>query len=1090
MTPLRYILNNLKHYRSLNTPVFLGVVLCSMVLTGSLLIGNSVKQSLSTITSLRLGNATHALHSGEHYVTEGLIKQLRANSKVEFTPILQSTGIVSSRGGQERANGVQVLGVDDSFWKMSVSGTKPDGLGDDSAAVNRRLANYLNLKVGDEVLIRLDKPSVLPKDIPLTSDAETTTTRRITISAIADDESYGRFSLKSDQVIPFNLYLNRKLLAKTLKQPDAVNLILAATDKTTDEGLTELLKSNWSLPDIDLKLHTVANNQIQLDSKQVFLPSVISDSPHKLFPQAETISTYFVNTLTHKDKTTPYSFVSSLSNGPELTGDEIIINEWLATDLEAKVGDTIELTYYIIGKLRKLEEQTRSFTVKSIVPIKGWAADRNLTPNFPGLSDSDNCSDWDPGLPVDMKKIRDKDEVYWDDYHATPKAFVSINAAKNMWSNRFGSLTSLRFDKNKISEKHIAETILSQSTPADFGLGFTPVKAAGQTESQGGVDFSGLFIGLSFFIITSALMIMGMLFVFNIQSRATDSAVLRTIGLDGKIIKRFALYEGGIIVIAGSLLGALFGVFYNHGVIFALTSTDWQGAVNAASLKAHTSTAPIISGIVITAFLAFCVIAKLVRREQLASIRSHLAPEILPLPGSGTKSKYTAIVSLAVAITCVAFGNPGSGKDAAGIFFGAGFLVLLGLTMLAHWLLIYMHHTLSSKQFTGSTLPLLSIARRRKRSITAMSSLACGVFLIIAVASNQKGTMKDAAQKQSGTGGFAWFMQTAIPVIHDLNSDKGRSYYGLDKKQTANFVQLGVKTGDDASCLNLNRVTRPQLIGVNPKELAGRFRFSKTVTSTDRHGQTQNPWEILEADLSPDIIPAVADMAVIQWGLGKALGDEITYTDESGSTFKVRLVGGIQNSVFQGNLIIAQKHLTERYPSLGGSKIILIDHNEDGSTPDQQQLRTAFEDVGGTITSTAERLAMFGEIENTYLRIFLALGGLGIIIGTAGLGVVTLRSISERKKELAAMRAIGYTKQQLISMIIREQRLVLLAGVITGSVSAFIAVLPTLLEAGNPFPLTTVLFFIAGVLVIGLISVYAAVTYALRGELLSALRSE
>jgi len=1100
MTPLRYIINNLKYYRGLNTPVFLGVVLCSMVLSGALMVGDSVKQSLSTITSLRLGKATHALHAGEHYVTEVLAEKLTENSKASFSAILQSNGVVSTQGGQNRANGVQILGIDENFWAMSPSSKKPGNLTDSTAAVNYRLAKYLNISIGDEVLIRLDQPSVLPKDVPLTSDAETTTTLRIKISSIADDQSYGRFSLKSDQVIPFNLYLGRELLAKTLEQLGAANLILTSTNGSSLEELESSLKKHWTLADIDLKLISHADNQLQLDSKQVFLPSAIGTNYTTLFPQADTIFTYFVNKLSHKGKSTPYSFVSSLSNGPQLSDSEIIISDWLAEDLGVKIGDSIELTYYIIGKLRRLEEKTRSFTVKSIVPIKGWAADRNLTPNFPGLSDSENCSDWDPGLPVDTKKIRNKDEAYWDNHHATPKAFVSINAARQMWSNRFGSLTSLRFDST--SEEQVSQKILNHFTPADFGLGFIPVQASGLTESQGGVDFSGLFIGLSFFIITSALMIMGMLFVFNIQSRASDSAVLRTIGFDAKTLTRFALYEGGVIVIVGSFIGALLGVAYNYGVIYALTSTDWQGAVNAASLKAHTSTIPLLSGITITSALAFGVIVWLIRRQHLTSIRTQLTPEKLPQITSGNKSKYCAIASLTIALLCIAFGNRGSGKDAAGLFFGAGFQVLFGLTMLAHWLLIKMHHTLSTKQFSQSSLPLLTIARRLKRSITAISSLACGVFLIIAVASNQKSLMKNATTKQSGTGGFAWFIQTAIPVIHDLNSEQGQNYYGIDKKRTAGFVQLSVKTGDDASCLNLNRVTRPQLVGVNPKELAGRFSLAKTLniqrptpnaqspSERSNDQQTTNNWELLNADLDDDVIPAVADMAVIQWGLGKALGDEIEYADQFGKPFKVRLVGGIQNSVFQGNLIIAQKHLTKHFPSLGGSTIILVDHNSNGSKPDQQQLRTAFEDAGGTVTSTAERLAMFSEVENTYLRIFLALGGLGVIIGTAGLGVVTLRSITERRNELAAMRAIGYTKRQLVTMIIREQRLILLAGVVTGSVSAFIAVLPALLEAGNPFPLTTVLAFIAVVVIIGLISVYAAVTYALRGELLSALRSE
>ena len=57
----------------------------------------------------------------------------------------------------------------------------------------------------------------------------------------------------------------------------------------------------------------------------------------------------------------------------------------------------------------------------------------------------EDLDSWEPGIPIDRDKIRDKDDEFWDLYKATPKAFVSLEAAQEMWGNRFGDTTSIRY---------------------------------------------------------------------------------------------------------------------------------------------------------------------------------------------------------------------------------------------------------------------------------------------------------------------------------------------------------------------------------------------------------------------------------------------------------------------------------------------------------------------------------------------------------------------------------------------------------------------------------------------------------------------
>src|SRR5262249_37769788 len=159
-----------------------------------------------------------------------------------------------------------------------------------------------------------------------------------------------------------------------------------------------------------------------------------------------------------------------------MKNDEIIINEWLADDLQTKVGESVKLTYYVIGNGRALEERSREFRVHAIVPISGAAADRGLMPDFPGIAEAESSSDWDAGFATDMSRIRPKDEQYWKKYRGTPKAFVTLAAGRAMWANRFGDTTAIRFPASAGPLEKIRDELRKKISPASVGLSFQPVR--------------------------------------------------------------------------------------------------------------------------------------------------------------------------------------------------------------------------------------------------------------------------------------------------------------------------------------------------------------------------------------------------------------------------------------------------------------------------------------------------------------------------------------------------------------------------------------------------------------------------------------
>jgi len=353
----------------------------------------------------------------------------------------------------------------------------------------------------------------------------------------------------------------------------------------------------------------------------------------------------------------------------------------------------------------------------------------------------------------------------------------------------------------------------------------------------------------------------------------------------------------------------------------------------------------------------------------------------------------------------------------------------------------------------------------------------------------------DATKRASGTGGFALIGEATMPVVQDLNTRAGREFFGLSAEELAgvNVVPLRVRAGDEASCLNLNRAQKPRLLGVKPELLAGRFTFGSVSKGLD----PRDGWELLRRaahasnpSYSSDEIPAIGDANSIQWALGKKVGDTIDYVDEQGRAFKVRLVGAVANSILQGSLLIDEAEFVKRFPGESGYRMFLFDAPPSSVSRVSASLSRAMQDMGMELTTMAERLNSFNAVQNTYLGTFQILGGLGLLLGSAGLGVVVLRNVLERRGELGLLMAVGFRRRALQRLVLSEHGALLGLGLSIGIIAASVAVLPAVLSPGTQLPYVSLALTLAAVLVNGLFWTWLATGYALRGDLLAALRNE
>jgi hypothetical protein len=440
---------------------------------------------------------------------------------------------------------------------------------------------------------------------------------------------------------------------------------------------------------------------------------------------------------------------------------------------------------------------------------------------------------------------------------------------------------------------------------------------------------------------------------------------------------------------------------------------------------------------------------------------------------------------------------------AAGAFFGAGSMVLLGGLSLCYWLLAKLGDSRRAGPVSIAALGVRSTGLRRWRSLTTAGLLACGIFLVAAVEVFRQDPHAGAFNRSSGTGGFALYGESATPILHDLNAvARGGQIAGgpqlpaIDPNELrgVSFVELRLHEGDDASCLNLNRAQNPRVLGVNPARLDGRFSFVKRLGGA-RAGAagtagSGNPWLLLDANLPGGAVPAIGDDPTLQWALHKDLGQDVTVLDERGRAVKLRLVGKIGSSILQGSLLISDANFRRLFPSAGGYRVMLVDVPPAEAEKVRRDLMAALANTGLALTGAPDRLAMFAEVQNTYLSIFAALGGLGLVLGCVAMGVVVLRNVMERRGDLALLRAVGFTRARLTWMVLCEHWTLLGLGMICGVTAAVIAVTPALRSPTAVVPLASWLTTLAAVAASGILWTYLAAAAALRGNLLDALRNE
>ena len=971
------------YYKKFYRLVAVAIAVMTAVLTGSLVLGDSVRGSLMERVNERLGNSETIIQTGTGFLSDSILNnEILSDAK----GYLLSEGFISSEG---------------KMIPVMVWGTDNDSLNYDEATLNPQLSTLISNPsplTPNPIILHLPSNNLVGSGSLFISQSHATLLR-LTVKGIKSAQDGGNILLHNEQVRPLNVFINRQQLAEALGVKGKVNVILSSNNITSDT-----FYGVWRPEDSGLQ----HNSDSIVGIDRVFLPHSVVET----FNPSTRYLAYFVNSL----GTIPYSFVTATDR---LKGDETILTDYTAQRMNAHVGDSVTMEYYVSqGGLKKLLTRSHRFRVSGIVPISEFKKQADMiTADFPGLSGVKRCTDWNSDLPIDMSRITKADEDYWTAYRQTPKALVSLDAVGKDWIGSYGVATKVMCDTAR----------MKLLTPQSFGIAVVHPRIAALDAAQNGTDFGTLFLALGFFIIIAAILLMQNPLSEMYQLRRPEIQLLNALGFSKRQVFRRLFLEAVPVVLVSAPIGVLLGYAY-AAVILQLLAGPWSGVVHTDGFAIHANTTTVVLSFILSVILAFVVLALTVRGGQRSK-------------GERQKAKVKR-------------------QRAKG------------------------NLQLSTFSFQLSTFKYF-----RHQHRLSFITLALGVLTVFAVGVNRPDFSHSS---ESATGGYQYYGESRIPLQYDLNTAAGRHHLHLDNlPSNLRFLQLPKHTEDEASCMNLNHVENPSVFGMSLEDMkAFGINISEVegvkykVDSVKLNCEAD---ELANKEESKCTIPIAVDSDALLWSMMKKVGDTLTYHASDGRKVNVVIVAEYPTGIFHGNAIMPIDCFRQLWPDEMGSRVVLVKEDGqkskvEGSNPSPltpnpstltSTLTTSLSDYGFTLIPSVERLLHFFEVTDTYLRIFLSLGLLGLMLGLVSLLIVIRKNLVARSEEIRLYHALGFPTATIVRMFRCEQLIVPLLAIITGSgVCLLISVLlPTF-----SFSLSTFLLCLLPIIVFTCIIIYISIT--------------
>ena len=986
--------SNVRHFSRYYRLVLLSVAVAMTVIVGSLMIGDSVRGTLRAQVDERLGSNQTIIFARESYLDQEIL-----NALPEAEGYLLMQGFISHNG---------------MLHPVMVWGCQMEG---DAAFINEPLAKELGEEEMENLVLRLPSAGMVPSGSLFVTD-NYTTSLRLKVAGVRSSEEGGNMNLRTEQVQPFNIFLPRHVLAEAMEVDAKINLILSPRLISEDE-----LHAAWQPHHSGLTIKQMPQ-YVEATSSRIFLQEHVVDRFCSSDTNANRLYSYLANGISSERDTIPYSFVTALDSyaGIELGAGEVILSDYSARRLGAKVGDNVKISYFKAEELKHLSTIEREFKVRAILPLEQLHADEHLSAEFPGLSDVERCTEWDSDLPLNMDLIEDEDEAYWEHYRQTPKALIAYSSVIDDWQSDYGTATALRLS---------SMPDLTALQPDMFGVEIMHPREDAIYAAQNGVDFSSLFLALGFFIVVSALLLIYTPLLEMYESRREEMQTLLTIGFTPARIRRMLASEATPIVLGGVVAGIFAGVVYTIIILWLLENV-WHGATHTASFSLHFRPITILLGTVASTALTAAVVAWAIRGAVGRFDTERKGVDAISTKSIATRGVLFSLLTIATIVTYI-YAISATASVLVAVVAGLCFMLtaMVGIDL---WTMVRRQKALQVNTLSPRRIIEGSLYASRRGAMLSLLTLAFGVFITFVVGLNRR-SFDNGAELSAATGGYDLWCETSVAMQHDPSTEAGRKELGIASQWSGYALALKRYGADDASCMNLNKISLPSVLGVNAEALEqAEFEVGDNIFNADR----RELFHLIRKPLAEDTYPAIVDATVLMWSLGKQLGDTLHYSTHDGRALRIIPVATFTGSIFHGNILIDSDLFDKAWPENNGCNIFLVRSSEPNDM--KQYLQQSLYEYGIRVTPTHERLETINEVTDTYLSIFMTLGSIGLLLGLLSFAIVVRKNLTRSAEDIRYYRLLGFPTRRIASILYKENIFIPRIAILSGVVGAMIGI--------------------------------------------------
>ena len=603
-----------------------------------------------------------------------------------------------------------------------------------------------------------------------------------------------------------------------------------------------------------------------------------------------------------------------------------------------------------------------------------------------------------------------------------------------------------------------------------------------------------LFLLMSSFTIIAGVALIINIFVMLAEERKPEMGISRAVGMQRADLTQAFVFEGAVYAFLAAAIGAFVGLLMAFVMIVTFSRVISGGDIYfAIHFELESLVVAALGGFLITLLTVLAASWRVSKLNIVRAIRD--IPEPLMAKGGG-RYTLSGLVVLAFALLLIYSGVAseqavGTVSGMSMLPLGVALLVVrfvsprVPFTLAGLWMIFYCLDPLeidstlfgtlegnlemfvasgvltvtggvlmamfnSDLMLTGlvrifgrgrSLLPVVRTAvsypmNKKFRTGLTVFIFALIMFTVTVIAMNasfQRESVEILSDKFSGGFEIVGFSLREVPEDNRTAAAAlVNSTLGVDAVERMEVARTALVT---LQVIGVNEETRRNLVGLSDEMLSeGYFSLSERA---EEYASDLEAWDAVRED--PDLVildgtvtaPTGGGVAFGTWYA--SVGDTVTMTFANGTTADVTVIGIMDQMLVSG--AFTSKEFVQVRTDSSSENLFYID-TVGGTDVADDDVRKALEDAlaefGLTaivVRDTVEEVMSMSSSIMQLMEIFL---GIGLVVGIAGLGIITIRNISERRQEIGVMRAIGYQKRMILNTFLIETSFVSVLGIVMG----------------------------------------------------------